>query len=68
VNFCQRFLNVHVGESKGGNYTIETLILERQTFTGAWQIRSVGKSHLGNSQTAVVDVKSRNLIRSGDAP
>jgi hypothetical protein len=41
VNFCERFLNVHVGESKGGNYAIESLILEWQTFTGALQISSV---------------------------
>jgi hypothetical protein len=37
VNFCKRFLNVHVGESKDGNYAIETLILEWQAFTGASQ-------------------------------
>ncbi|MGB9205286.1 MAG: hypothetical protein WCB94_15115 [Terriglobales bacterium] len=34
VNFCERFLNVHVGESNRGNYAIETLILERQAFAG----------------------------------
>ena len=28
MNFCERFLNVHVGESNRGNYAIETLILE----------------------------------------
>jgi hypothetical protein len=28
VNFRERFLNVHVGESNGGNYAIETLLLE----------------------------------------
>ncbi len=46
MNFCERFLNVHVGKSKGGNYAIETLIVEWQAFTGAFQISSVWKSHL----------------------
>ncbi len=28
VNFCERFLNVHVGQSDGGNYAIETPVGE----------------------------------------
>ena len=41
MNFCERFLNVHVGESNGGNCAIETLILEWQAFAGALPISSV---------------------------
>jgi hypothetical protein len=41
VNFCERFLSVHVGDSNAGNYAIETLIPEWQTFTGALHISSV---------------------------
>jgi len=66
VNFRKCFLDVHVGESNGGNYAIETLILEWQAFTRALHISSVWKSHPSSSQTAVIDVKSCNLIRRGD--
>jgi len=68
VNFRERFLNVHVGESNGGNYAIETLLLEGQAFTGALLVSAVWESHLSERQTLGVDVKSGNLIRSGDAP
>jgi len=66
--FRERLLNVHVGESNGGNYPIETLLLEGQAFTGALLVSAVWESYLGERQALGVDVKPGNLIRSGDTP
>ena len=68
MDLRKRSLNVHVGESFGGNYSIETLPLEWQAFTGPEQVSSIWESRPGGSYTVEVEVKSTNLIRSGDTP
>ena len=68
MDFPERFLNVHIGKSDARNYAIETFIHKRQAFTTTLQISSIWKSYFSNSQTAAVDVKSRNPIRSSDSP
>src|ERR1700686_383578 len=68
VNFCQRFLNVHIGQRNRRNYPIEAAILEGQPFPCAVQILSVGKSHPGNRQTAFVYVEARDFIGSSHPP
>jgi hypothetical protein len=62
VNLCERFLDIHVWESNGGNYALETLIFKWQAFPGSSDIGSIGKSRLGNRQTRVLDVNSRYVI------
>src|SRR6266851_1985720 len=68
ANLCERRRNVHVGQSNSRNYAIETPVFEWQALAGPVQIGSVWKSLPRESQTAFVDVKSRDLIRCADAP
>ena len=68
MNLSQRFLNIHVRKSNGGNYAIETLIPEGQALTGTLHVRSVAKACLGNRETCIVDIESCNLIRRGNSP
>src|ERR1035438_10321897 len=68
MNFGERFLNVHVRESNGGNDAIETFPLEWQALSGSELIHAVWKSSAGSRQTRSVDVEPRNFIRRGDAP
>jgi len=68
ANFSKRPLNIHVRQSDSRNHTIETVILEWQLFARAIQINAVWKSHAGDGQATLVDVKPCNLIGRRDPP
>src|ERR1700692_2581496 len=67
-NFRERFGNIHIRQSNSGNYPIETLIFEGQALASSMQIRSIRKSHPGDRETAFVDIKTCDLVRSSNAP